>query len=848
MAFTEQDYQEIVARLKRESQGVGDVPNAESLDGITSLPAYQPAEGQDMPRIVRAPLALLAAPALEAARVANEAAGTANEKAQLAQDAADNAYNTNMGIAFTRTNSENMAAPAGGSFENPVPDGPVWTSAIPAGMGRLWVSMRKFTSNGINQDAAWSAPANLTYNQYLEFATSTVMDNPGTPDTNPENWVDKGGNGYVWIGIQMVYNGSKKGWNVTRVTPDLRELISSMETSVSSAYSAAAAAGRATADANAAATAANEKVALAAAAAASANDTADHPTYIGTDHYVYKWNKATKSYDKTDIYCKGDAFSVKKVYTSVAAMEADKDNPDIAEGDFVMVNTSDVEDPDNAKLYVKGDGGYEFLVDMSGAIGFTGKTPQFSMGAVSTLEAGASATATISEDGTDEGGNPKYKINFAIPRGTPGAPFRPVGQFDTLELLKQAIPDGATVGGMIAVGTEAPYDYYAWLNGDWINQGKVVGGGDSIVKIPAEVILSLSDSSTSEEILAAFGGKNKFIEICNTLIAKPAVFVSHASQDTMGISVTFAATGGYDSGMYVISLISADMNRQITIMLEGDNAAFSSSDIFNYISEAPKNNYSYMRKNGNWEAYKPPVIPEQKSEVYTLEPTRIDEENRWIYIDEIKFNGLVDAINNKKIINASLNFLKFKSFWHDASMNNVYVPCSNAYVTDDDHIVLRLYESQTYREAPRLYAVYITFSRNSAYSASIQDSVYLPAVSVLSKSNTMSYTPSSDYHPATKKYVDDKTKTLFYQSVWQRSIYNEDSVNIGAFTGNYFVDVLFMDTSNNSLFSAGCILKKSNEQVSFRDIGSARYSDNQIIVTTNSENIKIENINVINFH
>ena len=268
MAFTEQDYQEIVARLKRESQGVGDVPNAESLDGITSLPAYQPAEGQDMPRIVRAPLALLAAPALEAARVANEAAGTANEKAQLAQDAADNAYNTNMGIAFTRTNSENMAAPAGGSFENPVPDGPVWTSALPAGMGRRWVSMRKFTSNGINQDAAWSAPANLTYNQYLEFATSTVMDNPGTPDTNPENWVDKGGNGYVWIGIQMVYNGSKKGWNVTRVTPDLRELISSMETSVSSAYSAAAAAGRATADANAAATAANEKVALAAAAAA----------------------------------------------------------------------------------------------------------------------------------------------------------------------------------------------------------------------------------------------------------------------------------------------------------------------------------------------------------------------------------------------------------------------------------------------------------------------------------------------------------------------------------------------------------------------------------------------------
>ena len=170
---------------------------------------------------------------------------------------------------------------------------------------------------------------------------------------------------------------------MTRVTPDLRELISLMETSVSSADSAAAAADRAAADANAATAAANEKVALAAAAAASANDTADHPTCIGTDHYVYKWNKVTGAYDKTDIYCKGDAFTIRKVYASVADMKADRSNPDIKEGDFVLVNTGDVEDPDNARLYVKYNGDYDFLVDMSGAIGFTGKTPQFSIGNVS---------------------------------------------------------------------------------------------------------------------------------------------------------------------------------------------------------------------------------------------------------------------------------------------------------------------------------------------------------------------------------------------------------------------------------------------------------------------------------
>ena len=37
-----------------------------------------------------------------------------------------------------------------------------------------------------------------------------------------------------------------------------------------------------------------------------AQDTADHPTYIGIDHYVYKWNKNSQVYDNTGIYVKGE--------------------------------------------------------------------------------------------------------------------------------------------------------------------------------------------------------------------------------------------------------------------------------------------------------------------------------------------------------------------------------------------------------------------------------------------------------------------------------------------------------------------------------------------------------------
>ena len=283
MAWTEQDLREIEDELKKDSQGVGDVPEAESLDGITSLPAYQEKDGEEI--IVRAPLELLAAPALEAADKANEAADKAESNATAAQTAAN------------------------------------------------------------------------TANEKAELAAQAASD----------------------------VNAAKEG----------------AETAAQSANTAAS----------------------------NANETAEHPTYIGQDHYVYKWNKTAQAYDKTDIYTKGDAFSIKKVYASVANMEADKSNPDITEGDFVLVNTGDVEDPDNAKLYVKADGDFEFLVDMSGAIGFTGKTPQFSIGTISTLEAGSTATATISEDGVDSDGNPKYKINFAIPRGNPGAPFRIAGSW-----------------------------------------------------------------------------------------------------------------------------------------------------------------------------------------------------------------------------------------------------------------------------------------------------------------------------------------------------------------------------------------------------------------------------------
>ena len=157
-------------------------------------------------------------------------------------------------------------------------------------------------------------------------------------------------------------------------------------------------------------------------ATAKALSTYSHPPYVDSDGYYYKWNIDTAAYDKTTVNLTGKAFQIKKVFPSVAAMEAtDVDTFD--ENDFLLINTEDTEDEDNAKLYVvavnseTGKKFYSYLVDMSGFRGFVGKTPQMFIGTVTTLAAGSTASASVTADGTDTDGNPKYRLNLAIPKG-----------------------------------------------------------------------------------------------------------------------------------------------------------------------------------------------------------------------------------------------------------------------------------------------------------------------------------------------------------------------------------------------------------------------------------------------
>lgn len=480
MAWTEQDYQEIVARLMAGSIGVNEVPNAEDLDNISSLPAYQPANETGAPTVVKASLELLAAPALEAADKANAAATKAEENATAAQTAAD------------------------------------------------------------------------TANEKAELAAQAASD----------------------------ANAAKEG------------------------------AETATQSANNAASNAEEKAEAANTAAQDAEKVANNPTYIGTDHYVYVYNKETDSFDKTGIYCKGE----------------------------------------------------------------------------------------------------------------PGSSFRVAGEYATLEALKSAVPDGSAVDGFMAVGTEAPYDYYAWVNGDWVNQGKIAGGGSgNVVVIPAAA-MSLSDQATSDEIFNAFGGKDAFMDICQSIVNKDTVCVVANIPEESGMKLVYipvmamATYTDANNANFMMAIITETTFQLVVTVTDG--VATQSSQVLNHIYEAPSDGNVYGRKNKDW----------------------------------------VEVPEHLNLTSEDLNDINGAGFATQKSIAGYTTPENNYPINENGALI---FANAHYSRSNQIYGSYLTnrwFARGGGNQQGIRTDwkEFVFTGDVLTKTNTSSFTPTQPYHPATKKYVDDK--------------------------------------------------------------------------------------------
>lgn len=122
---------------------------------------------------------------------------------------------------------------------------------------------------------------------------------------------------------------------------------------------------------------------------------------------------------------KGEGFQIKKTYDSVSAMNAGYANDGVPIGGFVMIS-SNVDDPDNAKLYVKGETAYTFVTDFSGAQGIKGekgdKGDKGDTGTAATVQVGtvAAGAAGSQPQVTNAGSNSAAILNFVIPKGDKG--------------------------------------------------------------------------------------------------------------------------------------------------------------------------------------------------------------------------------------------------------------------------------------------------------------------------------------------------------------------------------------------------------------------------------------------
>lgn len=165
------------------------------------------------------------------------------------------------------------------------------------------------------------------------------------------------------IAVKLGFKGSEQDW--------IDSLSKASEDAAVAALEAANKANEAADKANQAVEEIEGIVDDAIAATDKAEEIASNPPKIvDGDWWIYDYD--TKQYVNTGIAAIGDAFTYKKEYPSVEAMEADWGTADVKLGEYVLINTNDVEDLDDAKVYLKTQEGWKFIVDLSGMQGIQG--------------------------------------------------------------------------------------------------------------------------------------------------------------------------------------------------------------------------------------------------------------------------------------------------------------------------------------------------------------------------------------------------------------------------------------------------------------------------------------------
>ena len=261
--------------------------------------------------------------------------------------------------------------------------------------------------------------------------------------------------------------------------------------------------------------------------------------------------------------------------TGVLAKGQNGSTPSIGNNGNWYINGEDTGKPSQGVQGEKGANGADGTNGKDGADGEDGKTPILEIGQVSTLSPDSLATVSLTPDGTDLQGNPKYQLNFGIPKGENGAngadgtngkdgadgedgktPILEIGQVSTLS------PDSLATVSLTPDGTDLQGNPYQ------LNFGIPKGENGTSEEIDNITLSSLSDLNQSWENLLK----------SEPDFATTSSNVASATKLQIGRSIwgqKFDGTKSLSGDMSNVSSISMDGNLSGVKTLTGGNVTLS---------------------------------------------------------------------------------------------------------------------------------------------------------------------------------------------------------------------------------------------------------------------------------
>lgn len=271
----------------------------------------------------------------------------------------------------------------------------------------------------------------------------------------------------------------------------------------------------------------------------------------------------------------------------------------------------------------------------------------------------------------------------------------------------------------------------------------VLKGETPVVRIPLAV-LNLSNSSSSEDILNAFGGKKTFIALCEKIYGRDVVCVCQgfASDDenmkTGYVTQAISCKHIDAENAILMFLINIDsVSHRLMINCVDGTASFSKTTV---------DDASVI------------LLPD---DVNSIEQNYSSKQIFDAFGGKDAYNGYVSKITQKSVIKIG-----------DA-LYAVSQVLGSSY-TDENNSQLVV---QTIAMNLIKY-IQVTVTDGTA-KAIVGKWNVVDAAKILTKDNTTAYTPTQNYHPATKKYADDKHIMLTITDEARQQLISNQEVKAG---------------------------------------------------------------------